>query len=259
MLRFRDAAPPPHPSRWTALHIEQRGHNRDACFLNEQDYLAYLGWLDEALRQTGCQLHAYVLMTNHLHLLLTPERAKTIPKLLIALGRRYVQYFNRTYKLTGTLWDSRYKSSLVQADTYLLATMRYIELNPVRSCMVDDPAHYRWSSYRANALGQAQPRVTPHPVYTDIARDESERHAAYRQLYSARNSTTTRSPTSVLPSTRACHWAAAGFTNRLNRLWANGAKQGHAGDREVPARVLSKEHSNNSIFWPTDEAGREQP
>lgn len=165
------------------LHIVQRGHNRDACFLNEQDYLAYLGWLDEALRQTGCQLHAYVLMTNHVHLFLTPERAETIPKLLIALGRRYVQYFNRNYKRTGTLWDSRYKSSLVQADAYLLATMRYIELNPVRACMVDDPAHYRWSSYRANALGQAQPRVTPHPVYTDIARDESERHAAYRQLF----------------------------------------------------------------------------
>ena len=165
------------------LHIVQRGHNRDACFLNEQDCLAYLGWLDEALQQTGCQLHAYVLMTNHVHLLLTPAKADAIPKLLISLGRRYVQYFNRTYKRTGTLWDSRYKSSLVQADAYLLATMRYIELNPVRAGMVDDPAHYRWSSYRANGLGQPEPRITPHPVYLEIARDEGERQATYRQFF----------------------------------------------------------------------------
>ena len=165
------------------LHIVQRGHNRDACFLNEQDYPAYLGWLDEALRQTGCKLHAYVLMTNHVHLLLTPEKADTVPQLLISLGRRYVQYFNRTYKRTGTLWDSRYKSSLVQADTYLLASMRYIELNPVRAAMVDDPAHYRWSSYRANGLGQAEPRLIPHPVYLEIARDDNERQATYRQFF----------------------------------------------------------------------------
>lgn len=93
------------------LHLVQRGHNRDACFLNEDDYHAYLNWLDEALRQTGCQLHAYVLMTNHVHLLLTPEKADAVPKLLISLGRRYVQYINKTYRRTGTLWDSRYKRS----------------------------------------------------------------------------------------------------------------------------------------------------
>ena len=165
------------------LHIVQRGHNRDACFLHEQDYLAYLGWLDDALRQTRCQLHAYVLMTNHVHLLLTPEKADAIPTLLISLGRRYVQYFNRTYKHTGTLWDSRSKSSLVQADAYLLATMRYIELNPVRAGMVGDPAHYRWSSYRANGLGQPEPRLVPHPVYSDIASDIGERQATYRQYF----------------------------------------------------------------------------
>ncbi len=119
------------------LHIVQRGHNRDACFFAEEDYLTYLHWLGEALRESGCALHAYVLMTNHVHLLVTPTNAMKVPKLIISMGRRYVQYINTTYRRTGTLWDSRYKSSLIQAETYLLACMRYIELNPVRAAMVD--------------------------------------------------------------------------------------------------------------------------
>jgi REP element-mobilizing transposase RayT len=112
------------------LHIVQRGHNRQPCFFAEEDYHAYLHWLGEALRKQDCALHAYVLMTNHVHLLLTPKDAAAVPRLIIALGRRYVQYINTTYRRTGTLWDSRYKSSLVQADPYLLACQRYIELNP---------------------------------------------------------------------------------------------------------------------------------
>lgn len=167
------------------LHIVQRGHNREACFFFDDDYQAYRRWLGEALAATGCQLHAYVLMTNHVHLLVTPEQAVNVPKLLISLGRRYVQYFNRTYRRTGTLWDSRYKSSLVQADTYLLGCMRYIELNPVRAGMVADPTDYRWSSYRANGLGQADPLVTPHPTYLAVDRDALERRNAYRALFRA--------------------------------------------------------------------------
>jgi len=112
------------------LHIVQRGHNREACFLAEEDYHTYLHWLAEALAESQCKLHAYVLMTNHVHLLLTPRHADTIPRLIISLGRRYVQYINQTHRRTGTLWDSRYKSSLIHADSYLLACQRYIELNP---------------------------------------------------------------------------------------------------------------------------------
>ena len=111
------------------LHIVQRGHNREPCFFAEDDYSSYLHWLSEALAETECALHAYVLMTNHVHLLLTPKKAAAVPRLLMSLGRRYVQYVNRTYRRTGTLWDSRYKSSLVQADNYLLTCQRYIELN----------------------------------------------------------------------------------------------------------------------------------
>lgn len=167
------------------LHIVQRGHNRDACFFGDDDYHAYRHWLGEALRDTGCQLHAWVLMTNHVHLLLTPTHADAVPKLLISLGRRYVQHINRRHGRTGTLWDSRYKSSLIDADNYLLACMRYIELNPVRAGMVSDPADYRWSSYRHNGLGQPDPLLTLHPLYEALARDADDRRSAYRALFRA--------------------------------------------------------------------------
>ena len=167
------------------LHIVQRGHNREACFLAEDDYQSYLHWLAEALAAHECKLHAYVLMTNHVHLLLTPKRAASVPRLIMSIGRRYVQYINRTHRRTGTLWDSRYKSSVIHADTYLLACQRYIELNPVRAAMVDDPAHYRWSSYRHNALGQADSRLTAHPVYQAIGVTDKDRQAHYRALFRA--------------------------------------------------------------------------
>lgn len=165
------------------LHIVQRGHNREPCFFAEEDYTAYLHWLGEALRKEGCALHAYVLMTNHVHLLVTPERSEAVPRLIIALGRRYVQYINKTYRRTGTLWDSRYKSSLIDADHYLLTCQRYIELNPVRAGIVTDPADYRWSSYRSNALGQSNPLLTPHPVHQSLDSLDSQRQSAYRALF----------------------------------------------------------------------------
>ena len=167
------------------LHIVQRGHNREPCFLAEEDYYTYLHWLGVALKESGCALHAYALMTNHVHLLLTPKKAESVPGLLISLGRRYVQYINTTYRRTGTLWDSRYKSSLIQAETYLLACMRYIELNPVRAAMVEDPAHYRWTSYRANGLGHGGTLISPHPLYLALGRTAAMRLEAYRALFRA--------------------------------------------------------------------------
>ena len=165
------------------VHLVQRGHNRDACFFFDEDFFAYREWLGEALTKTGCKLHAYVLMTNHVHLLLTPPSPEAISQLVMALGRRYVQYINKTYRRTGTLWDSRYKSSLVHADEYLLLCQRYIELNPVRANMVDDPAHYPWSSYRANGVGQSDALLTLHAVYLELDRQVQERLAAYRALF----------------------------------------------------------------------------
>jgi putative transposase len=167
------------------LHVVQRGHNRAACFFADEDFHCYRHWLGQALADGDCALHAYVLMTNHVHLLLTPRRPQSVPRLMMSLGRRYVQYVNRSYRRTGTLWDSRYKSSLVQAETYLLACQRYIELNPVRAAMVNDPADYRWSSYRANGLGTADSLITPHPLFLALDAEPTARQAAYRALFRA--------------------------------------------------------------------------
>ena len=133
----------------------------EPCFFGDEDCCTYLHWLGEALTETDGQLHAYAPMTNHVHLLVTSHRAATLPKLISSLGRRYVQYINTSYRRTGTLWDSRYKSSLTQAETYLLTCMRYIEVNPVRPTMGEDPAHYRWklSSQRPRTNVAAYPSL----------------------------------------------------------------------------------------------------
>ena len=132
----------------------QCGRNRDACFFGEDDHAAYRHWLAETLTETGCALHAYVLMTNHVRLLLTLPTSKAVCRCIMALGRRYVQHVNKTYGRTRTLGDCGHKSSPVRDDAYLLTCQRYIELNPLRAGIVGEPAHYRRSSYRMNGLGQ---------------------------------------------------------------------------------------------------------
>jgi putative transposase len=122
-------------------------------------------------------------MTNHVHLLITAERPDGPARLMQSLGRRYVQYINRAYRRSGSLWEGRYKSSAVQAEAYLFTCMRYIELNPVRAGMVSDPAHYRWSSYRHNGLGQADERLTPHVLYQGLGTTDDQRRASYRALF----------------------------------------------------------------------------
>lgn len=165
------------------LHIVQRGHNRKPCFFAPHDREAYLHRLRIALDTADVALHAYCLMTNHVHLLITPSAVAAVPELMMSLGRRYVQYINRRYGRTGTLWDSRYKSSLIEAETYLFACHRYIEMNPVRAGLVDDPAAYRWSSYRSNALGRYDHLVTPRLEYVALGDCELERKDAYKELF----------------------------------------------------------------------------
>jgi putative transposase len=147
-----------------AQHVVQRGNNRQATFFAEADYRYYLDCLAEASAKYDCALHAYVLMTNHVHLLVTPNQTDGIARMMQSVGRRYVQYVNYCNKRSGTLWEGRYKASLVQSERYLLVCSRYIELNPVRAGMVTRPEAYRWSSYRANALGEwvFRPNVTAH-------------------------------------------------------------------------------------------------
>lgn len=143
-------------------HIIQRGNNRSACFYAEDDYRVYFDTLLEQSVRWRCAIHAYVLMTNHVHLLLTPETCDGPAGLMKNLGQRYVQYVNRTYRRTGTLWEGRYRSCLAQSGNYVLTCSRYIELNPVRAAMVRDPAAYRWSSYRTNAMGHHSSLLQPH-------------------------------------------------------------------------------------------------
>lgn len=168
------------------LHIMQRGNNRQVCFRAVQDYRCYLKWLGEYARESECRVHAYVLMTNHVHMLVTSNRTYGPAALMKALGQRYVRYFNRRYERSGTLWDGRYRSCLVQEEDYLLACYRYIELNPVRAGMVQHPAQYPWSSFRANALALSNGIVTPHKLYLALGQDSQQRRAAYGGLFSER-------------------------------------------------------------------------
>ena len=166
-------------------HIIQRGNNRSVCFYAEQDYQFYLHTLKEFADKFGCALHAYVLMTNHVHLLVTPERTDSAGLLMKHLGQRYVQYVNRTYRRSGTLWEGRFRSCLTQSEDYVLACYRYIELNPVRAGMVMKPEDYRWSSYHANGLGKASALITPNDQYLRLGKTDAERRAAYRALFRA--------------------------------------------------------------------------
>jgi putative transposase len=163
-------------------HLVQRGNNKVACFYTPSDYQIYLEWLQLYAHLFHCRVHAYVLMTNHVHLLLTPDDADGLGLLMKRLGQRYVQYINRTYGRTGSLWEGRYKSCIVGTRNYILACYRYIELNPVRADMVNHPSEYRWSSYRINAQSETSSLVQQHAVYLLLGKDSHSRNLAYRGL-----------------------------------------------------------------------------
>jgi putative transposase len=164
-------------------HVLQRGNNRQAVFFDEEGRRLFLRWLGEAATAEGCAVHAYVLMTNHFHLAVTAGRADSIPRMMQSLGRRYVGYVNRALGRTGTLWEGRYKSTVVDSETYLLACLRYIEANPLRAGMVARPEDHPWSSYRGNALGRRDPLLTAHETYCALGTTSGERQAAYRALF----------------------------------------------------------------------------
>ena len=167
-------------------HVIQRGNNRQAIFAAEGDYWFFRDALVEAARKHGLAIHAYVWMTNHVHLLATPEYGHSIGKVFQSVGRRYVQYFNATYRRTGTLWEGRYRATVVDSERYLLTLMRYIELNPVRAGMVGHPRDYPWSSHARNAYGASGPNadwVCAHEEYQRLGIDAGERRKAYRALF----------------------------------------------------------------------------
>jgi putative transposase len=165
------------------MHIVQRGHNRNPCFLQRSDHELYLGLLDEFRRKYGCAIHAFVLMTNHVHLLLTPREEGSASELMRRLGMTFVSAMNRRYGRTGSGWEGRFWSSVVDSSSYLLACHRYIELNPVRAGLAKRPHDYRWSSHACNAFGAPVPLVEPHARYLALGADEEKRRSAYRRLF----------------------------------------------------------------------------
>ncbi len=166
-------------------HIIQRGNNRSACFYREEDYLFYLEQLNSQASKFGCALHAYCLMTNHVHLLVTPSEQDSASLMMKNLGQRFVQFINKTYQRSGTLWEGRFKSCITQEDNYVLACYRYIELNPVRAGIVALPENYRWSSFGVNGEGDSSDLITPHEMYLGLASTPNKRLSAYRKLFSA--------------------------------------------------------------------------
>lgn len=165
-----------------AMHVVQRGHNRAPCFFGEHDYRAYLELLQTFAVECACTVHAYCLMTNHVHLLLTPTEGVSCALLMKNVGQRYVQRINRERKRTGTLWEGRYFSCLVLEERHALNCYRYIEANPMRAGMVANAGDYPWSSYSQNALGTWDFDLAPHAAYAALGTDPARRAQAYRRI-----------------------------------------------------------------------------
>jgi len=204
------------------LHIIQRGNNRNPCFFARNDFQSYLDFLLESKQRFSCRIHAYVLMPNHIHLLATPDDIGAAAAMLKWLSQKYVQHINRKYRRVGTLWQGRYRSCLVDSEHYFMVCQRYIELNPVRAGLCTHPAEYDWSSYRANAYGYADARVTPHASYLDLAAEPDERRLRYRSLC------TEGIPDNMISQVRAAtasslFFGSAAFTERMAAMFGRSA------------------------------------
>jgi putative transposase len=162
--------------------VIQRGNNRQVLFTSDNDIAAYAFWLAEGAEKYGLLIHGWAFMTNHVHLLLTPSRNCSVSRLMQSLGRRYVGYFNYAFARSGTLFEGRFRSSLVQSEDYFLACLRYIELNPVRAGIVTDPGDYLWSSYRVHAFGMRTKMWRPHATYMALGNHSNTRQKAYREF-----------------------------------------------------------------------------
>lgn len=160
-------------------HVIQRGNNRQAIFFEREDYRLYLALLREFSAAFSCDIHAYVLMTNHVHLLVTPQQENGLSQMMQFIGRRYVRHVNDTYQRSGTLWEGRFRASMLDSDAYLMACMRYIELNPLRARMVRKVENYPWSSYHRNALGERSELIRSHDLYVGLGPTPELRQKAY--------------------------------------------------------------------------------
>ena len=167
------------------VHIVQRGHNNNSVFFENEDYKVYLDWLQEGSEWYEVPIHAYVLLPNQIHILASPPDKEAASRMMQYQGRRYVPYVNASYGKTGTIWQGRYKASLIDPETYLLNSMIYIEGLPVREGLSKSPGPYKWSSYKRNAQGRKNVLITPHAAYLDIARGDKKRQEKYTAMSKA--------------------------------------------------------------------------
>jgi len=221
------------------VHLIQRGNNRAACFRIDGDRAFYLHHLRKALGHSDCALHAYCLMDNHVHLLVTPSGARGCSLLMKQIGQLHAQYMNRTYGRSGGLWEGRFRSSIVQSQRYLLVCHRYIELNPVRAGMVRHPRDHPWSSYRSNAEGTADPLLTPHEEYLRLGATDAERYRIYAGLFASQ--------------------LAAEDLAEIRQATNGGYVLGDGSFREVLARSLGRRVARGHAGRPAKEAAASQP
>lgn len=226
-----------------ALHIVQRGNNRGACFSDDTDRLCYLTYLRKLSAKYGCEVHAYCLMTNHVHLLATPRDSDSCTSLMRDLGQSYVKYFNRRHRRSGTLWEGRYRSCVVESASYALACHRYIELNPVRAGLVGHPAVYAWSSYAVNAGFNVDSAITPHPEYLALATTPNRRYVTYRRLLDEGVDEVTL--TAIRGSTNA--GLPLGSDAFKAKLQADGWKVTHQRPGPLPAAVKAQDEIQMKI------------
>jgi len=229
-------------ARWPRLvvpgnpvHVIQRGNNRTPTFHSADDFERYRETLCDTSRRFGCAIHAYVLMTNHVHLLVTPDDERGLSRMMQTIGRRYVRYVNARNHRTGTLWEGRFKSAVVDSERYFFACSRYIELNPVRARMVDEPNRYRWSSHRHNAHGETDALIAPHMLYHALGSSPADRQVAYRALFRA-----PMEPQTLDGIRRATNrgvvLGGAGFCDRIEgMLGRRVSRLPHGGDRRRAA------------------------
>jgi putative transposase len=216
-------------------HVVQRGVDRQPVFFDKGDYDLYLRTLHEAATKNACLVHAYVLMTNHTHLLITPGHKRALPLLMQAIGRQYVQSLNRKRGRTGTLWEGRYKACPVQTDYYLLACYRYIELNPVRAGLVLSPADYAYSSFRRNALGRNDPVITSHSVYSELGETSPDRQLGYQRLFEHEFSP--EQLTTIRRTTESCHVLGNDdFVDRIEATLGRPVRPGKRGRPKISVR-----------------------
>ena len=161
-----------------AMHVMVRGNNRETIFLNEEDRRQYLVWLREAAKQFGSAVHAFALMPNHAHLLITPQGHDSLAKTMQSLGRRYAQYFNMRQQRSGTIWEGRFRSSLIDPE-YFLRCQRFIELNPVRAGFESNPQDSSWTSFSSHIGGNAEPWLVDHQHFWSLGNTPFERQMAW--------------------------------------------------------------------------------